>query len=80
MRIFQASGLAFLFVPINTMSYTDVPREKNNDVSGLTNLARNIGGSAELLLRHPARSPQPGPSGPPGHAFQRLQRPLSAGH
>ena len=45
LRIFQASGLAFLFVPINTISYTGVPREKNNDVSGLTNLARNIGGS-----------------------------------
>jgi MFS transporter, DHA2 family, multidrug resistance protein len=45
MRVFQAVGLAFLFVPINTLSYTDVPREKNNDVSGLTNLARNIGGS-----------------------------------
>ena len=45
MRVFQASGLAFLFVPINTLSYTDVPREKNNDVSGLMNLARNIGGS-----------------------------------
>ncbi len=45
MRVFQASGLAFLFVPINTVSYTDVPLEKNNDVSGLMNLARNIGGS-----------------------------------
>ena len=45
MRIFQAAGLAFLFVPINTLSYTDVPRNKNNDVSGLMNLARNIGGS-----------------------------------
>lgn len=45
LRVFQASGLAFLFVPINTLSYTDVPRGKNNDVSGLTNLARNIGGS-----------------------------------
>jgi MFS transporter, DHA2 family, multidrug resistance protein len=45
MRIFQASGLAFLFVPINTLSYTDVPPRKNNDVSGLMNLARNIGGS-----------------------------------
>ncbi len=45
LRVLQASGLAFLFVPINTISYTDVPREKNNDVSGLTNLARNIGGS-----------------------------------
>ena len=45
LRIFQASGLAFLFVPINTLSYTDIPRNKNNDVSGLINLARNIGGS-----------------------------------
>jgi MFS transporter, DHA2 family, multidrug resistance protein len=45
LRVFQASGLAFLFVPINTVSYTDVPREKSNDVSGLMNLARNIGGS-----------------------------------
>lgn len=45
LRVFQASGLAFLFVPINTVSYTDVPIQKSNDVSGLTNLARNIGGS-----------------------------------
>jgi DHA2 family multidrug resistance protein len=44
-RVFQASGLAFLFIPINTISYSGVPREQNNDVSGLTNLARNIGGS-----------------------------------
>ncbi len=45
-RVLQASGLAFLFIPINFISYTDVPMEQNNDVSGLTNLARNIGGSA----------------------------------
>jgi MFS transporter, DHA2 family, multidrug resistance protein len=56
-RVLQASGLAFLFIPINTISYTGVPREQNNDVSGLTNLARNIGGSsgtafvATMLLR-----------------------------
>jgi DHA2 family multidrug resistance protein len=45
LRVFQAAGLAFLFIPINTLSYTGVPGNKNNDVSGLTNLARNIGGS-----------------------------------
>jgi DHA2 family multidrug resistance protein len=45
MRIFQASGLAFLFIPINTIAYIGVARSENNDVSGLTNLARNIGGS-----------------------------------
>jgi DHA2 family multidrug resistance protein len=46
LRVFQAAGLAFLFIPINTLSYTGIPMTKNNDVSGLTNLARNIGGSA----------------------------------
>ena len=45
LRVFQAAGLAFLFIPINMLSYTGVPGNKNNDVSGLTNLARNIGGS-----------------------------------
>ena len=57
MRIFQASGLAFLFIPINTLAYIGVKQNENNDVSGLTNLARNIGGScgtafmATLLVR-----------------------------
>ena len=46
LRVFQAAGLAFLFIPINTLSYNGIPMNKNNDVSGLTNLARNIGGSA----------------------------------
>jgi DHA2 family multidrug resistance protein len=46
MRIFQASGLAFLFIPINTIAYIGVKQSENNDVSGLTNLARNIGGSS----------------------------------
>ncbi len=45
LRFYQALGLAFLFVPINTLAYVGIPRGKNNDVSGLTNLARNIGGS-----------------------------------
>jgi DHA2 family multidrug resistance protein len=45
LRIFQAAGLAFLFIPINTLAYNGIPGNKNNDVSGLTNLARNIGGS-----------------------------------
>jgi len=44
-RVLQASGLAFLFVPISTVSFAGAPPGKNNDISGLTNLARNIGGS-----------------------------------
>jgi len=47
-RVFQAIGLAFLFVPINTSAYAYLPREKNNAASGLMNLARNIGGSVGI--------------------------------
>ncbi len=45
LRFIQCLGLGFLFVPINTMAYVGVPAEKNNDVAGMTNLARNVGGS-----------------------------------
>src|SRR5258706_1817691 len=47
-RVFQATGLAFLFVPINTSAYAFLPRDKNNAASGLMNLARNIGGSVGI--------------------------------
>jgi DHA2 family multidrug resistance protein len=47
-RVYQASGLAFLFIPINTAAYAYLPREKNNAASGLINLARNIGGSVGI--------------------------------
>ena len=45
LRIYQSVSLAFLFIPINTIAYNNIPRSQNNDVSGLSNLARNIGGS-----------------------------------
>jgi DHA2 family multidrug resistance protein len=47
-RVYQAMGLAFLFVPINTTAYSSLPRDKNNAASGLMNLARNIGGSVGI--------------------------------
>jgi MFS transporter, DHA2 family, multidrug resistance protein len=47
-RVFQAVGMAFLFVPINTVAYANLPRDKNNAASGLMNLARNIGGSVGI--------------------------------
>ena len=47
-RVYQAIGMAFLFVPINTAAYAFLPREKNNAASGLMNLARNIGGSVGI--------------------------------
>jgi DHA2 family multidrug resistance protein len=49
-RMFQATGLAFLFVPINTAAYAFLPRDKNNAASGLMNLARNIGGSVGISV------------------------------
>jgi MFS transporter, DHA2 family, multidrug resistance protein len=49
-RMFQAVGMAFLFVPINTAAYAFLPREKNNAASGLMNLARNIGGSVGISV------------------------------
>ena len=64
MRMFQASGLAFLFIPINTIAYVGVKQTESNDVSGLTNLARNIGGScgtafmATMLTRRTAAHEQ----------------------
>src|ERR1700680_4917328 len=49
-RVYQALGLAFLFVPINTTAYSGLPRDKNNAASGLMNLARNIGGSVGISM------------------------------
>jgi len=50
LRVYQAFGLAFLFVPISTLAYADVPREANNAVSGLVNLARNMGGDVGIAV------------------------------
>jgi DHA2 family multidrug resistance protein len=44
-RLIQGAGLAFLFVPINTVAYSYLPPDKNNAASGLINLARNVGAS-----------------------------------
>ncbi len=47
-RVFQACGVAFLFIPINTAAYAYLPREKSNAASGLINLSRNIGASVGI--------------------------------
>jgi DHA2 family multidrug resistance protein len=58
LRFMQSLGLGFLFIPISTMSYVGIAADKNNDVAGMTNLARNIGGSCgtaiftTMLARH----------------------------
>jgi len=50
LRIYQAGALAFLFVPINTLAYVDIPEGQNDEVSGMINLARNVGGSVGIAM------------------------------
>jgi DHA2 family multidrug resistance protein len=50
MRVYQTMGLAFIFIPINTLSYVGMPPNKSNQISGITNLARNVGGSIGISL------------------------------
>jgi len=33
MRTFQTAGLAFIFLPSDTLAYVGIPREQNNQVS-----------------------------------------------
>ena len=47
-RVFIALGLPFLFIPINTLCYAGIPQQKYNEVSGLTALMRNLGGSVGI--------------------------------
>jgi DHA2 family multidrug resistance protein len=50
LRMSQVIFLPLIFVPISTLNYVGVPREKNNQVSGLSNFARNLGGSIGTSL------------------------------
>jgi MFS transporter, DHA2 family, multidrug resistance protein len=49
-RLIQASGIAFLFVPITAVAYVGLPPGKNNNASALINLMRNLGGSFGISL------------------------------
>jgi MFS transporter, DHA2 family, multidrug resistance protein len=49
-RVYQGVGLAFLFIPTNTMAYVGVAPGKNNQVSAMVNLARNLGGSVGIAI------------------------------
>jgi MFS transporter, DHA2 family, multidrug resistance protein len=50
LRAIQMAGLAFLFVPIQTVSYAGVPPQKFNQVSGIMNLSRNMGGDIGIAF------------------------------
>jgi DHA2 family multidrug resistance protein len=44
-RILQGSGMAFLFIPINTVAFSSIPVTKSSNASAIINMSRNIGGS-----------------------------------
>src|SRR5271170_4466692 len=49
-RVLQSFGLAFLFVPINTVAFSFIARANTGYATGLINLARNIGGSSGIAI------------------------------
>jgi DHA2 family multidrug resistance protein len=49
-RMFQGVGFAFLFVPIQTLAYSNLPQAKSNKASALINLMRNLGGSVGIAV------------------------------
>ena len=49
-RAFQTVGLAFLFVPNSTLSYSTLPRALNPDATALYSMFRNISGSVGIAV------------------------------
>ena len=49
-RVYQTLGLAFLFIPISTLAYLGIPRHKSNQVAGMNNFMRNLGGSIGISM------------------------------
>ncbi|HIJ39158.1 MAG TPA: DHA2 family efflux MFS transporter permease subunit [Rhodospirillaceae bacterium] len=49
-RIYQALGLALLFIPINTAAFRTIAPDKTSAASSLINVSRNLGGSFGISL------------------------------
>ena len=60
MRVFQVTGLPLIFIPISTLAYVGMRREDNNQVSGISNFVRNLGGAVgvSFLVSYLARHRQ----------------------
>jgi len=50
LRVVQMMPLPFCFISITTAAYVGMPKEESNQVSGLINFVRNIGGSILIAL------------------------------
>jgi DHA2 family multidrug resistance protein len=49
-RIVQVLGLPFLFIPISTIAFMNIPKEKSSKASALFAMGRNLGGSIGIAL------------------------------
>ena len=49
-RIVMGIGLAFLFVPLATVTFSFIPREQTGNATGTFNLMRNLGGSFGIAM------------------------------
>ena len=54
MRCMQVVGLPFLFIPISTVAFSQIPKEKSGKASALFSMCRNLGGSfgIAIILAH----------------------------
>jgi DHA2 family multidrug resistance protein len=50
MRIAQVAGFPFLFIPISTLAFLEIPKEKSSKASAIYSLSRNMGGSVGIAL------------------------------
>jgi MFS transporter, DHA2 family, multidrug resistance protein len=50
LRVVQMVPLPFCFISITTAAYVGMPKEDSNQVAGLINFARNIGGSVLIAM------------------------------
>uniref|UniRef100_E6QN18 Drug resistance transporter, EmrB/QacA subfamily n=1 Tax=mine drainage metagenome TaxID=410659 RepID=E6QN18_9ZZZZ len=50
LRVVQMMPIPFAFISITTAAYVGIPREQSNQVAGLINFVRNIGGSIFIAI------------------------------
>jgi DHA2 family multidrug resistance protein len=50
LRVIQMMPIPFCFISITTAAYVGMPKEQSNQVAGLINFARNIGGSILIAV------------------------------
>jgi DHA2 family multidrug resistance protein len=50
LRILQMFAIPFAFIAITTAAYVGLPKEASNQVSGIINLVRNVGGSIFIAI------------------------------